>query len=71
MTGKVFIDTTALVSYFDGKDVYPGDVREKVAGIVTSGIQFVLTDYIFDEAITTVKSKMGHQISMMAGEFML
>lgn len=71
MSGRVFVDTTALVSYFDGRDTYHIDTKNMIAVIGQNRVKLILTDYILDEAITTIKAKMGHDISVKAGEFIL
>lgn len=71
MIGKVFVDTTAIVSYFDGSDIRYDEAKDLIARIGEHRIIMVISDYIFDESITTIKSRVGHAIAVRAGEYIL
>lgn len=71
MIGKVFIDTTALVGYFDGSDICHEAAKDLIARMRRQRIRMVLTDFIIDESITTIKSRVGHGIAVRAGDFVL
>jgi hypothetical protein len=71
MSAKVFIDTTALVGYFDRGDICHKAATDLVARIRRQRTRMVLTDFILDESVTTIKSRVGHEIAVRAGEFVL
>jgi len=67
----IFGDTSAIVAYFDENDKRHNESKRLVDRIVKEKIKIVITDYIFDECITTLLSKVGHYNALKAGEFIL
>lgn len=68
---RVFVDTSALVALFDRKDHNHLQAKAILEKIRTDRKRMIITDYIFDECITTVLSAVGHQSAVMVGEFIL
>ncbi len=68
---KVFVDTSALVAFFDRKDFYHIDSVRLFEKIKKEKIKILITDYIFDECVTTILSRVGHNNAVRAGEFIL
>lgn len=69
MMERVFIDTSALIAFFDKSDnLHPKAVRlfDKIR---EKRIRIIVTDYILSEVITTVMARAGHQMAVRAGEF--
>jgi uncharacterized protein len=71
MIDRFFVDTTALVAYFDGSDVSHRTAKELVARTGKQKNRMVVTDFILDESITVIKSRVGHGIAVKSGEFVL
>jgi predicted nucleic acid-binding protein len=67
----VFGDTSAIVAYFDGNDQRHNESKRIFDKIVKERIKILVTDYIFDECITTILSRVGHYNALKAGEFIL
>lgn len=67
----IFGDTSAIVAYFDGDDQKHNESKRLVDRIVKEKIKIVITDYIFNECITTLLSRVGHYNALKAGEFVL
>lgn len=68
---RVLGDTSAIVAYFDGNDLNHNKFRMLVDKIVKYKLKLLITDYIFDECITTILSRVGHYNALKAGEFIL
>lgn len=68
---KVFIDTSALVALFDKKDKNHLKAVSILGRVKTEKVKMLMTDYIFDESITTVLSAAGHKTAIAVGEFIL
>ena len=68
---RVFVDTSALVALFDRKDDNHQKAKTVLEKITGDRIPMLITDYIFDECITTVQSVAGHHTAMIVGEFIL
>lgn len=67
---KVFLDTSALVSViYEDDDMHE---RSKLLfdHVRREGCRLVVTDYIFDECITSVLSRAGHKLAVLAGQLM-
>ncbi len=67
----VFGDTSAIVAYFDRDDQRHNESKNIFNKIVKERIKILITDYIFDECITTILSRVGHYEALKAGEFIL
>lgn len=68
---RIFTDTSALVALFDKKDRHHRQAVAILEKIREERLRMVITDYIFDETITTVLSAAGHRTAVMVGEFLL
>jgi len=68
---RVFVDTSALVALFDRKDSNHLQAKAVLESIKTDRVQMLISDYIFDECITTVLSAIGHRAAVTVGEFIL
>lgn len=68
---RVFVDTSALVALFDRKDANHQQAKAVLERIKTDRTRMLISDYIFDESITTVLSAAGHQIAVKVGDFIL
>ena len=68
---RVFVDTSALVALFDRKDRNHPQAKAVLEKIRAERKRMLITDYIFDECITTVLSAVGHQAAVMVGGFIL
>src|SRR5208283_2284335 len=68
---RVFVDTSALVALFDRKDANHQQAKAVLGKIKTDRTRMLITDYIFDECITTVLSVAGHQTAVAVGEFIM
>ncbi len=68
---RVFVDTSALVALFDRKDSNHLHSKAVLDRIKKDRTRMLITDYIFDECITTVLSAAGHHAAVSVGEFLL
>ncbi len=68
---RAFVDTSALVALFDRKDGNHLRAKAVLERIRTDRTRMLITDYIFDECITTVLSAVGHEAAVTVGEFIL
>ena len=68
---KIFIDTSALVALFDRSDNNHQKAKTLLEIIRNNKIKLLMSDYIFDETITTVLSNAGHKNAIKIGEFIL
>ncbi len=67
----VFLDTSALVAFFDKNDANYERSRSFFHSLPKERIRVVITDYVLDECITMVLSRAGHAVAVKAGEFLL
>lgn len=67
----LFLDTSALVAYFDKNDANYESSRSFFRSLPKEKIRVVITDYVLDECITMVLSRAGHGVAVTAGEFLL
>ncbi len=69
---KIFIDTSALIAYYNADDKYHSEASEVMKKIKQGEISltcFYLTDYIFDETITFIERVLGnHELALKVGE---
>ncbi len=68
---KIFIDTSALVALFDRSDNNHQKAKILLEIIRNNKRKLLMSDYIFDETITTVLSNAGHKTAVEIGEFIL
>lgn len=67
----VFIDTSVFVALFDEDDSLHEKTIQLLEKVKEKRLKIIITDYIFDECITTVMGRAGHKIAVRAGDFML
>ncbi|KJU82849.1 PilT domain protein [Candidatus Magnetobacterium bavaricum] len=67
----VFVDTSALVAFFDKSDNHHLEAIAKMKVIKQQKIKLLMSDYIFDETVTMVLAKVGHKIAVEVGESIL
>ena len=68
---KIFVDTSAFVALFYKKDKNYLKAKIILEKIKEENALMIITDYIFDECITGIMSNTGHNVAVMAGEFIL
>lgn len=68
MIEKIFLDTSAVYAYINRKD--PDHIKVKA---VIGGFRgkLIITNYIFDEAITLITARLGHQTAVFVGNILL
>jgi hypothetical protein len=67
---KVLVDTSAWVAIFDKRDENHKKAKSVLEYLKNNRIRLVISDYIFDETITTVLSNAGHRTARQVGEFL-
>lgn len=65
----VFIDTSALVAFFNKSDRHHLEAVAMLRMIKEQKIKLLISDYIFDETVTTILTKVGHNVAVRVGEF--
>jgi hypothetical protein len=68
---RVFVDTSALVALFNKNDTHHLRAKTVLEKIREDRTRMLITDYIFDECVTTVLSAAGHQSAVTIGDFLL
>ena len=68
---RVFTDTSALLALFDKRDRHHAQAVALLDMLRAERARLVITDYIFDETVTTVLAAAGHRTAVMVGEFLL
>jgi predicted nucleic acid-binding protein len=68
MREAIFCDTSALYAYINRKD--PSHAAVKKAVSICKG-KLVITNYIFDEIITLISSRLGHAAAMHVGNVLM
>ncbi|MDA8339634.1 MAG: PIN domain-containing protein [Nitrospiraceae bacterium] len=67
----VFVDTSAIVALFDRSDERHAEAKALMEIVRRNRLKLILTDYIFDECLTTALANTGHEIAVKVGEFIL
>ncbi|QWR78745.1 type II toxin-antitoxin system VapC family toxin [Candidatus Magnetomonas plexicatena] len=65
----VFVDTSALVAFFDKADEMHLEARSKMEIIKRKKLKLLLTNFIFDEALTLCVTRTNHETAVKMGEF--
>ena len=72
---KIFIDTSALIAYYNADDRHHGEALEIMRKIESGEVpltRFYITDYIFDETITFMECVLkSHRLALDVGEALL
>ena len=70
MTQTFFADTSFLVAFYNIRDRHHLPARAFIAKLSErkESVHFLITDYIFDETLTTILSRGGKQLAMDAGQ---
>lgn len=68
---KIFIDTSALVALFDKSESRHSKAVTRLQLIKKHKLTLFLSDYVFDETVTTLLSRAGFKSAVQAGNFML
>jgi predicted nucleic acid-binding protein len=64
---RLFVDTSAWYAYLNRKD--PGHAAVAAALAPWEG-RIVLTDYVFDELMTLLRMRIGHEAAVRVGELL-
>lgn len=67
----VFFDTSAVVALFLEKDRNHKEAKSLIQKVIQERRILLMTDYIFDESITTMLARAGHRDAVKAGRFLL
>lgn len=65
---NVFFDTSAIYAYINTKDPFHERIKNFVE--IFDG-KLIITNYIFDEIITLVNSRLGHKLAVLVGNTLL
>jgi predicted nucleic acid-binding protein len=68
MAERVFVDTSALYAYINSKD--PDHERVK-SYLKNFDGQLIITNFVFDEIVTLVLGRMGHDKAVLTGNTLL
>ncbi len=71
MINRVFVDTSAFVSFMDCKDPYYDEALQTFRSVQQRNVEIITTDFVFDETITVVQSRVGHGAAVSAGNHIL
>ncbi|MBF0466652.1 MAG: PIN domain-containing protein [Nitrospirae bacterium] len=66
---SVFIDTNILVAFFDKADEMHIEALSKMEIIKGNKLKLLLTNFIFDEALTLCLGRTNHKTAVNMGEF--
>tara|TARA_Y100000294_G_scaffold92943_1_gene86582 strand:- start:1381 stop:1776 length:396 start_codon:yes stop_codon:yes gene_type:complete len=64
----MFFDTSAIYAYINGKDP---DHKKVKSSIERFSGKLLITNYIFDEVITLILSRLGHKTALKVGNILL
>lgn len=66
MTRTFFADTSFLVAFYNVRDDNHKAARNFIADLIRKKetVRFIITDYIFDETLTTVLNRGGKQLAI-------
>lgn len=68
---KIFVDTAAWLALNDRSDQFHSLAVEKFASIRVGRISLVTSDYILDESITIIRSRVSHRAAVAFGQSIL
>lgn len=64
---RVFLDTSALYAYINAKDPDHKKIKKFLNGFKG---EVVITNYIFDEIVTLVLARLGHDKAVLVGDIL-
>ncbi len=67
----IFVDTSAWVAYFDEDESRHDEAVQCLETVRTQKYGMVISDFIFDEVVTTVLGRAGHHMAVSAGMFLI
>ncbi len=68
MRDKIFFDTSAIYAYINSKDPDHKKVKRSVS---SHPGKLVITNYVFDEVVTLILSRLGHNTAIKVGNTLL
>lgn len=68
---RLFVDTSAWYALNDRDDQYREQAVGKFAQIKSERIELITSDYIFDESVTLISSRVGHHTAIAFGDSIL
>lgn len=68
---RVFVDTSAWVAYFDKDEALHNEAVKNLEAIRMQRYGMVVSDYIFDEVVTTLIGRSGHRRAVSAGMLLI
>lgn len=68
---KLFVDTSAWYALNDRDDQYREQALEKYQRLKAQRVELVTSDYIFDESLTIINTRIGHRPAVAFGEALL
>ena len=72
---KIFLDTSALIAYYNVDDVHHGEasrVFERIRRGEIPFTEFFVTDFVFDETVTFMECVLNeHELAVSVGEALL
>lgn len=67
----VFADSSAIIAYFYKRDENHLRARSAIERLISEKRRLVVTDYVFDECVTGIKSNAGPEYASRGGGFIL
>jgi len=67
----VFVDTGAWLALYDKKDHNHQTAKETATRLKDGKIPLITTDYVFDEAVTIIRMRVGHKEAVTFGNSLL
>jgi uncharacterized protein len=73
MTHTFFADTSFLIAFYNIRDDHHAAAKELIAKFIErkENVQFHITDYIFDETLTTILNRGGKHLALDAAKKIL
>lgn len=68
---RLFADSGAWQALYDRDDELHGRAAGAFHGLVGKRVLFHVTDYVFDETVTLIRGRAGHQVATLCGEWLL
>ncbi len=68
---KYFVDTSFWCALYDLGDINHDSAKKLWAKLSETPVKLITSDYIFDETVTVVSSRIGHQAGIKLGKTLL